>query len=221
MAMMRSAPAMRAPWITFRPTPPQPNTATDEPGSTFAVLNTAPTPVVTAQPTSAARSSGIFGSIFTRLSTEQRGVLGHHAAAGEDVERLARRVARAQRAVGRRGERLALLEAQHRPAGGAEAALAAHVDEGGDDVVAGLARPSRPRRPRPPRRRASWPSTSGGGSAMVPLVADRSEWHTPQAAIFTVTSPRLRRVDRDLLDHDRLVQLAAERRFCLPGHARV
>ena len=25
---------------------------------------------------------------------------------------------------------------------------------------------------------------------MVPLVADRSEWHTPQAAIFTITSPR-------------------------------
>jgi hypothetical protein len=33
-------------------------------------LNTAPTPVVTAQPTSAARSSGIFGSIFTTLSTD-------------------------------------------------------------------------------------------------------------------------------------------------------
>ncbi len=37
----------------------------------------------------------------------------------------------------------------------------------------------------------SWPSTSGGGSAMVPLVAERSEWHTPQAASFTITSPRL------------------------------
>src|SRR3954468_21856433 len=55
--------------MTLRPTPPQPNTATLAPGSTFAVLNTAPTPVVTAQPTSAARSNGIFGSIFTRLST--------------------------------------------------------------------------------------------------------------------------------------------------------
>jgi hypothetical protein len=55
--------------MQLRPTPPQPNTATEEPGDTRAVLNTAPTPVVTAQPTSAARSSGIFGSIFTRLST--------------------------------------------------------------------------------------------------------------------------------------------------------
>ena len=69
MATMRPAPAMRAPWITFRPTPPQPNTATEAPGFTLAVLNTAPTPVVTAQPTSAARSSGTAGSIFTRLST--------------------------------------------------------------------------------------------------------------------------------------------------------
>ena len=38
---------------------------------------------------------------------------------------------------------------------------------------------------------ASWPSTSGGGSGIVPLTADRSEWHTPQAAILTTTSPRL------------------------------
>ena len=68
--MMRSAPAMRAPWITDSPTPPQPNTATDEPGSTFAVLNTAPTPVVTPQPTSAAQSSGIFGSILIRFSAD-------------------------------------------------------------------------------------------------------------------------------------------------------
>src|SRR5262249_7802035 len=35
------------------------------PGSTLAALNTAPTPVITPQPTSAARSSGISGSIFT------------------------------------------------------------------------------------------------------------------------------------------------------------
>jgi hypothetical protein len=70
MAMIRSAPAMRAPWITESPTPPQPNTATDEPGATFAVLKTAPTPVVTPQPTSAAQSSGILGSILIRFSAD-------------------------------------------------------------------------------------------------------------------------------------------------------
>ena len=67
---MRSAPAIAAPWMAFRPTPPQPNTATVAPGSTRAVLKTAPTPVVTAQPTSAARSRGIFASILTTLSVD-------------------------------------------------------------------------------------------------------------------------------------------------------
>ncbi len=41
---------LRAPWMTLRPMPPRPNTATVEPGSTLAVLTTAPTPVVTPQP---------------------------------------------------------------------------------------------------------------------------------------------------------------------------
>ena len=44
------APASRAPWITLSPMPPRPNTATVEPGSTFIVNATAPTPVVTPQP---------------------------------------------------------------------------------------------------------------------------------------------------------------------------
>ena len=48
--MILLAPAMRAPWITFRPMPPRPKTTTFAPGSTFAVLITAPMPVVTPQP---------------------------------------------------------------------------------------------------------------------------------------------------------------------------
>ncbi len=48
--MILSAPAMRAPWITLRPMPPRPNTTTFAPGSTLAVLITAPMPVVTPQP---------------------------------------------------------------------------------------------------------------------------------------------------------------------------
>ena len=48
--MMRSAPAITAPWITDSPMPPRPKTATVEPGSTFAVFSTAPMPVVTPQP---------------------------------------------------------------------------------------------------------------------------------------------------------------------------
>ena len=65
MAMIRSAPASAAPLTADSPTPPQPITATVAPGSTLAALNTAPTPVITPQPTSAARSSGMSSSIFT------------------------------------------------------------------------------------------------------------------------------------------------------------
>ena len=65
MAMMRPAPAMRAPCTTLSPMPPQPMMATVDPGSTLAVRNTAPRPVVTPQPMRAARSSGISGVTFT------------------------------------------------------------------------------------------------------------------------------------------------------------
>src|ERR1700761_6649836 len=64
-----AAPASAAAWITLSPTPPAPNTTTTEPGSTLAVLVTAPNPVMTLQPTRAARSRGTVGSIFTTLST--------------------------------------------------------------------------------------------------------------------------------------------------------
>ena len=45
-----SAPTILAPWMTFRPIPPNPNTITLSPAWTFAVFTTAPTPVVTPQP---------------------------------------------------------------------------------------------------------------------------------------------------------------------------
>ena len=50
MPMILSAPTIFAPWITFRPMPPRPNTATVAPASTLAVNRTAPMPVVTPQP---------------------------------------------------------------------------------------------------------------------------------------------------------------------------
>ena len=66
--MIWRAPASFAPRTALKPTPPRPTTATDCPGSSFAVLTTAPTPVSTAQPNSAASSSGRSGSIFTHDS---------------------------------------------------------------------------------------------------------------------------------------------------------
>ncbi len=65
IAMMREAPAIAAPFTAESPMPPQPITATVEPGSTLAAWNTAPTPVITPQPTSAQRSSGTSSRTFT------------------------------------------------------------------------------------------------------------------------------------------------------------
>src|SRR5512138_3740069 len=62
-AMIGSAATRAPPCTTLSPTPPTPNTAMLAPGDTAAVLMTAPTPVITEQPMSAARSSGISGSI--------------------------------------------------------------------------------------------------------------------------------------------------------------
>jgi hypothetical protein len=62
--MMRAAPARAAPWMTLRPTPPQPQTATTSPGCTLAVLIAAPTPVMTPHPTRQARSSGASSRIL-------------------------------------------------------------------------------------------------------------------------------------------------------------
>ena len=68
---MIPAPASRAPWTTLRPTPPQPMTSTEAPASTFAQEVTAPTPVGTQQPTSAACGHGISLRIGTSISEGQ------------------------------------------------------------------------------------------------------------------------------------------------------
>ena len=54
-----------APWITLSPTPPQPNTATEEPFSTLALFRTDPIPVITAQPIRQALFNGTSSEILT------------------------------------------------------------------------------------------------------------------------------------------------------------
>src|SRR5262245_46614182 len=63
-AMIGCAATSAPPCTTLRPTPPTPNTAMLAPGGTAAVLITAPTPVITEQPISAAQSRGTVGSIL-------------------------------------------------------------------------------------------------------------------------------------------------------------
>ena len=59
-----------APWITFNPTPPTPNTAIDCPGFKFALLYTMPSPVVTEHPSNAATSRGTSEGIGVTLFSE-------------------------------------------------------------------------------------------------------------------------------------------------------
>ena len=68
--------------------PPQPITATVLPGSTLAAWNTAPTPVMTPQPTRAARSSGMsWVDLHHRVLVHQ-----HLLGEGRQVERLVERL---------------------------------------------------------------------------------------------------------------------------------
>ena len=62
------------------PTPPQPITTTEAPGSTFAVLMAAPTPVATAQPMSAPTSAG------SSSGHGHRGGLGHDRSLTEGAD---------------------------------------------------------------------------------------------------------------------------------------
>ncbi len=64
--MIRPAPAIDAPLMAARPTPPQPITATVSPGRTLEVWIAAPTPVITPQPIRQARSSGMSLRIATQ-----------------------------------------------------------------------------------------------------------------------------------------------------------
>src|SRR5947208_244173 len=64
-ATMVVAPAATAPSRAARPTPPSPKIATLSPIRTFAACEAAPTPVITAQPNSAAISNGRSGSTRT------------------------------------------------------------------------------------------------------------------------------------------------------------
>ena len=75
MAMMRLARFTRRAWRALRPTPPQPYTTAVWPTSTLERYITAPTPVITPQPT---RQAEVNGTSFG-MATPWHGL--HHACA--------------------------------------------------------------------------------------------------------------------------------------------
>ena len=77
--MIRVALARAAPMITLIPTPPHPTTATVLPGVTLALLITAPTPVGTQQPISAACAMGVGMSMGTQPISGNTAYSAKHA----------------------------------------------------------------------------------------------------------------------------------------------
>ena len=152
-AITGSAPTATAAISAERPTPPQPITATRSPGRTPAVFQTAPTPVVTAQPTSAATSNG------TSLRDRDAGALGNDGRLGERrqeavVVDASRRRARAGDVRSMRPPAPIIGQIVEHSCGRSRRhsrALAARRRPRQRDVVARL-RPAS-RRARPPRRR--------------------------------------------------------------------
>ena len=69
-AMIRRAPATRAPWIALMPMPPTPSTATVSPTVTCARLTAEPKPVATPQDTSATAVHGMSGSTLTTEASD-------------------------------------------------------------------------------------------------------------------------------------------------------
>src|SRR5881296_2126750 len=133
-AMIIRAPPMRAPWIAARPTPPQPNTATMEPGSTRAVFRAAPTPVGDAAADEGrAVERHVVAHLHDRVLVDEH-LLGVCGEVGELGDRRALPAELGRRVLG--PDRPAAAEVG--AAGEAVLAVAAEDGQAGDDVVSRL-----------------------------------------------------------------------------------
>ena len=188
MATTCSAPARTAPITHDMPTPPRPITATDAPAGTTAVLVTAPTPVATQQPMSAAAAgstpSGIGMAAAAGTTSASASVpIAQYVSTSCPVDRR-------QRAPppGIRWRK----DGESGHAHGRPEAHARQTPHGtSHDRATGwpIASPSTPG-PRASMMPApSWPSTIGPGRSHSPSRTWRSEWQTPEASIRTRTSP--------------------------------
>ena len=133
------APASLAPRTTLKPTPPRPTTATDWPGSTLAVLTTAPTP---GQHRAAEQGGQFERQVGVDLDAR---FARHHRMGGEgrDAEKMVDRLGMERKPplAGKQrsgGVRLRSRLAQRRTSRRAGAAAAAAWDEHQHDVIAGV-----------------------------------------------------------------------------------
>src|SRR4051794_33136066 len=179
-AMIGKASASAAPWITLRPMPPTPITSTLWPWDTLARLNTAPTPVMTPQPSSEATSKGtslLIGTAwraFTTVCSENAPMLANCSTLrspwrnGADILPIDCR-----QWVGR-----PLSQASHAPQFDR-----VEMTTWSPRATVATAEPTSLTMPTP-----SCPSTTGVGNGMVPSITDTSLWQTPAAWMSTRTS---------------------------------
>ena len=181
--MTREAPAATAPWMTFRPTPPQPTTATVWPACTRAVLVAAPTPVMTLQPTSAAASMGTPSGTGTSACSltsccSAKAAMPANCVTGWPF--MERRSSRPRRLVLRQRKGRPWMQFPQWPQ---EATKAMTTRSPGRTRAT-----SSPTRSTTPAD--SWPSTAGHCMGYLPSMKCRSEWQTPVALVRTSTSLR-------------------------------
>ena len=188
-ATMMEAPAARAPNRAASPTPPRPTIATDWPAFRPDVLTTAPTPVSTAQPKSAACSKTMSLSMRT---SEVRETTACPANAETPTwwnigwPWLLSRIAPPSSVPAP----FAAAPGSH--SAGRPSAQGTQWPQDGMNTITTWSPTSRSRTPSPScstMPAASWPSAIGSGRGRSPLMTDRSEWQSPAALIATRTSP--------------------------------
>src|SRR3954466_13217370 len=167
--------------MTLSPMPPTPMTSTLAPAGTRARCSTAPTPVSTPQPTSDAAdigtSSGIFTAWFalTTVRSEKTDAFAKaYAGSPRQVNGCGRPPNVDRHMVGRPLSQYWQAPQLPRVDRTTWSPSLTVVTEG----------PTASTTPAP-----SWPSTTGVGNGIVPLMTDRSLWHSPAASMRTATSP--------------------------------
>ena len=184
-----SAPPSFAPIIPFKPTPPNPNIATESPLLILAVFITAPTPVITAQPNNAASSKEIDFSITTTdpLSTtaysdiQEIPVWWFNLSPFKDFNLLPPDINSPFPFVAAANSQTCGLPSRH----------LLHLPQLGENwnttwsptLISLIAFPVSTTSPDP-----SWPMTRGSGIILEPFITDKSEWQSPAPFTLTRTS---------------------------------
>ncbi len=205
IATMRRAPAAHRAEHRGEPDAAQPDRPPrSAPVASCAVLTTAPTPVSTAQPNSAASVERQLRVDLHQRAARHRRVFGEGRAPRWWYERLAVRGAVARWPLSSVPAVLATAPGSH--SAGRPSAHGAQWPQLGTKTITTWSPRSRSSTPAPVASTmpaASWPSTIGVGRGRSPLITERSEWHRPGGGDLHQHLARARRVELDRLDRER------------------